>query len=75
MQLHIFRGCLFGQAQAVVNILDSVLHKTHGFLRFILQAFDHLPDVVSGAGCSCGQGSSLLSITDAQELINQCWIT
>ena len=51
VQLHVLRRRLFSQAQAVVDILDPVLHKTNRLLRFALQPFDHLPDIV---GCLRG---------------------
>ncbi|MNC08754.1 hypothetical protein D3C81_2322910 [compost metagenome] len=48
MQLHVFRGGIFGQAQAVIDVLDALLHEADGVLRFVLQALDHLPNVVGG---------------------------
>ncbi|MCY1437491.1 hypothetical protein D9M71_536550 [compost metagenome] len=46
VQLHVFRGGIFGQAQAVIDVLDALLHEADGFLRFVLQAFDHVPNVI-----------------------------
>ena len=50
MQMHILRGCLLGQAQAAVDILDATLHERHRLARFRLQALDLVPNVLCRLG-------------------------